>query len=115
MSTGDRVNFSGDLPFTAPVGGVIRGRCYKINETYIVARETAAAGATFLGAIFGPVTATKATGAGTAFAIGDAVYFITASNLLTSAPTGNTLIGKAIGSATTTGTEIDLILTQSEV
>lgn len=115
MASGDRANFSGDLPFTAPTGGVIRGQIYKINETYIVARETASAGATFLGAIAGAVTVEKLTGTGRSFALGDAVYFVSASKKVSPASTGNTLVGKAVGTATTSATTVDVLLTQSEV
>jgi predicted RecA/RadA family phage recombinase len=115
MASGDRANFSGDLVFTAPTGGVIRGQIYKILETYIVARETVSATLPFLGAIQGAVTIEKVTGTGKSFAVGDAVYYVSASKKVTPSSTGNTLVGKAIAAAGISATSVDVLLTQSEV
>ena len=56
-------------------GGVVRGNIYLIGGQYVVARETAAAGALFLGAVSGAVEATKLAGAGNAIAVGGTVYY----------------------------------------
>lgn len=112
---GDRDNNSGDLTFTAPGGGVVKGKMYKIQETYVVARETAAAGASFLGAITGAVWCEKVNAGGSAILLGDAVYFITASNNVTGVLTSNTLIGKALSAAGDTATQVLVLLTQSEI
>ena len=109
MSAGDRQNFSGDLQLTAPTGGVVRGKIYLISGVYVVARETAAAGAKFLGAVNGPVVAEKATGTGKAFVIGEKIYAL--SNVADKDATGAVLIGFAIASAATASGEVDVFLT----
>ena len=61
MATGDRNNYSGEFSFTAPSGGVTKGKLYQFGSGLIVvARQTADAAATFIGAtevlvqLFGP-------------------------------------------------------------
>ena len=109
MSAGDRQNFSGDLQLTAPTGGVVRGKIYLISGVYVVARETAAAGASFLGAVTGAAEVEKATGTGKAFVIGEKVYAL--SNVADKNGTGAVLIGFAIASASTASDEVDVFLT----
>ena len=109
MSAGDRQNFSGDLLLTAPTGGVTRGKIYLISGVYVVARETAAAGAPFLGAVNGPVVAEKATGTGKAFVIGEKIYAL--SSVADKDATGAVLVGFAIAAAATASGEVDVFLT----
>jgi len=103
---GDRESFSGDLSFTAPAGGVTRGKGYKIGATYLVARETAVSGVAFVGAIQGSVYAAKVTGV--VVAKGDAAYQTIATNVMTNAigsGTGTVLIGKFLADAATADTK----------
>ena len=86
MSAGDRDNFSGDLELTAPTGGVTRGRAYVINDGFAVARETASAGAAYLGAVSGTVWVQKATGTGKGFGVREEVFV--QSNLADKTATG---------------------------
>ncbi|MBA3589957.1 capsid cement protein [Methylibium sp.] len=95
-TVGDRDNFSGDIVLTAPTGGVTRGLIYNIQNSYVVARETAAAAASFLAAVRGPVWVTKVTTTGTTLAIGQKCYFVSASKKVSSAGTGNTLLGAVV-------------------
>lgn len=112
---GDRDNNSGDLTYTAPGGGVVKGNMYKIQESYVVARETVAAGLPFLGALTGAVWVEKVNAGGSAILVGDAVYFITATNNVTGVLTSNTLVGKALTAAGDTATQVLVWLTQSEI
>ncbi len=108
MAAGDRTNFSGDLELTAPTGGVTRGKVYNVEDSYVVARETADAAATFLAAVEGAVTVTKATGTGKSFAKGDKVYAL--SNVADVAGTGAAFMGYALSAATTSATTVDVNL-----
>jgi hypothetical protein len=89
-TAGDRDNYSGDAVYTAPTGGVTRGEIYNISGIYVVARETADAAASFVGAT-GVVWATKATGTGKAFVVGEEVFAL--SNVVDKTATGAVLIG----------------------
>lgn len=109
MSAGDRTNFSGDLRLTAPTGGVVRGKIYLISGVYVVARETAAAAASFLAAVKGSVTVEKATGSGKAFVVGEKVYFL--ANVVDKTASGAVLIGFALGAASAAADSIDIELT----
>lgn len=109
MSAGDRQNFSGDLSLTAPSGGVTRGKIYLISGIYVVARETAAAGAKFLGAVNGPVVVEKAAGTGKAFVVGEKIYAL--SNVADKTGTGAVLIGFALAAAAAASDEAEVYLT----
>jgi predicted RecA/RadA family phage recombinase len=109
MATGDRVNFSGDLTFTAPTGGVTRGKIYNDEDIYVVARETADATEEYLGAVTGGVTMTKATGTGKSFSRGDEVFAV--SNQADVTASGAVLIGWALSDASTSDTTVDVYLT----
>lgn len=111
MAAGDRCNFSGDVVFTAPTGGYTRGLIYNITDCYAVARETVDATESCLMALTGPVVITKNTGTGKSFAIGDKVYMDASTKKATPNATSNTLIGFAIGAATTAETEVNVYLT----
>lgn len=109
MSAGDRTNFSGDLQLTAPTGGVTRGSIYLISGVYVVARETAAAGASFLAAVEGAVEVTKATGTGKSFVAGEEVFAL--SNVANKTATGAVLVGYALESAGVSDSSIAIKLT----
>lgn len=98
-NAGDRDNFSGDVPFTAPTGGYTKGLIYACTDTYGVARETVSATATGKLAIWGMVWATKNIGTGKSFAIGDKVYVDASTKKATPNATGNTLVGVATRAA----------------
>lgn len=75
MSAGDRNNNSGVEHVTAPTGGYTKGQIYLINDGYVIALETASAGALCLVAHEAQdVEVVKATGTGKSFAFGDKVY-----------------------------------------
>ena len=103
MAAGDRDNYSGDLLFVAPTGGVTRGRIYLNSGKYVVARSTALAGATYIGG-GGVIWATKATGTGKAFDLGEKVYVL--SNVIDKEGGGAVLLGVALKAAAASDTEI---------
>lgn len=103
-NAGDRDNFSGDVPFTAPTGGYTKGLFYAVTDTYGVARETVAATVATKLAVLGTVWATKNAATGKSFAIGDKVYIDASTKKATPNATGNTLIGIATRAAGATDT-----------
>lgn len=107
---GDRDNFSGDVVFTAPTGGYTRGLIYLITDVYAVARETVAATAECKMALSGPVRATKNTGTGKSFAVGDKVYVDASTKKATPNATSNTLVGVALEAASTSATDVLIYL-----
>lgn len=109
MATGDRTNFSGDLQLTAPTGGVVRGKLYLISGIYVMARETADAGDSFLAACHGPIEVTKATGTGKSFVAGEEVFAL--SNVVNKTATGAALIGFAIAAAGISDSTVKVFLT----
>jgi len=75
MSAADRNDNSGIEQVTAPTGGYTKGQIYKINDAYVIALETASAGALCLVAHEAKdVEVVKATGTGKSFAFGNKVY-----------------------------------------
>lgn len=104
MSAGDRDNYSGDLSLTAPTGGVVKGKVYAISNSYVVARETKDAAAAFLAACTGAVWATKVSGTGKSLAVGQKVYYASASASVSPSTTGNVLIGRCLKAAAATDT-----------
>jgi len=113
MAVGDRINNNGDGLFTAPTGGVTRGKIYKIGDKQVVARQTVDAAATFLGAHWGDVEVTKAAGTGKTFALGAKVYAL--SNVAALNATGAVLIGYATKAAAATDTVVEVKLTAAEI
>ena len=109
MSAGDRSNFSGDLSLTAPTGGVTRGSLYLISGVYVMARETASAGDSFLAAVTGPVEVTKATGTGKSFVAGEEAFFL--ANVINKTATGATLVGFVLEAAGVSDTTVKVYLT----
>jgi hypothetical protein len=102
-SAGDRDNYSGDSSYTAPTGGVTKGKIYLISGTYVVARETVAVGLPFIGGT-GVIRATKAAATGKSFVIGEKVYAL--ANVVNKTATGAVLIGVAREAAGATDTSI---------
>lgn len=105
MAAGDGINYSGVETYTAPTGGVTRGKIYLISGTYVVATETASAAATFLGRT-GAVEATKATGTGKSFVKGEKVYVL--ANQINKTATGAVLVGVCRKAAATTDAVISI-------
>jgi hypothetical protein len=105
MAAGDGINYSGVAEYTAPTGGVTRGKIYLISGTYVVASETANAGASFLGRT-GTMEATKATGTGKSFVKGEKVFVL--SNVINKKATGAVLVGRCLKAAATTDAAIDI-------
>lgn len=102
-SAGDRDNYSGDKSYTAPTGGVIRGKIYLISGTYVVARETKDAAAAFIGGT-GVIWATKAAATGKSFVLGEKVYAL--ANVVNKTATGAVPIGVCRQAAAATDTSI---------
>ena len=105
MAAGDGINYSGVSEYVAPTGGVTRGKIYLISGTYVVASETAAVSVVFRGRT-GLMQATKATGTGKSFVIGEKVYAL--SNVINKTATGGVLVGVCRRAAATTDTFIDI-------
>jgi hypothetical protein len=104
-AAGDGVNYSGVAEYTAPTGGVTRGKIYLISGQYVVAQETKDATVAFRGRT-GPVEVTKATGTGKSFVIGEKVYAL--SNVINKTATGAVLVGVCLEAAATTDTSIKI-------
>jgi len=81
-------------------GGVLVGALFGFAET------DAASGASVVIDTEGVFTHAKATGAGTAFAFGDRVYWDNTNKVLTPVAIGNTEVGIARGDASTTATSV---------
>ena len=105
MAAGDGINYSGVAEYTAPTGGVTRGKIYLLSGTSVVASETANAAATFRGRT-GLCQATKATGTGKSFVLGEKVYAL--ANVVNKTATGAVLIGVCRRAAATTDAFIDI-------
>lgn len=105
MAAGDGINYSGVAEYTAPTGGVVRGKLYLISGMYVMASETAAAGVTFRGRT-GLMQATKATGTGKSFVVGEKVYVL--ANQINKSATGAVLVGVCRKAAATTDAVIDI-------
>mgnify|MGYP001132203551 CR=1 FL=1 len=113
MSTGDRNNYSGEFSFTAPTGGVTKGKLYQVGSGLIVvARQTVDAGATYTGATEGRLTVTKTAGTGITFVVGSKVYFDSNTATVTDVATSNTHCGYALAAAAAADTTADILLIQ---
>ncbi len=77
-----------------------------------VAVSDAAIGQTVAVELEGVYEFTKVTGSGKSFAVGDAVYVITADGTVTPTSTDNTLVGYAFTAAGTTATTVQVRLKQ---
>ena len=79
MAAGELNNNSGVVSVTVPTGGYTKGSIYLINDCYVVALETADAGASCLVCHKADcIEVSKNTGTGISFAYGDKVYYKTA-------------------------------------
>lgn len=111
MSAGELNNDSGVKSVVAPTGGYTKGSVYLINDTYVVALETAVAGARCLVCHRADcIEVSKNTGTGISFAFGDKVYF--KSNKLSAATsTGAVLLNAmALETASTAATSVKIAL-----
>lgn len=72
------------VTYTAPAGGVLSGGAYAIGSLLVVATNTIAAGLPFEGAVLGIYLLPKA--AGNPWIEGQLLYWDTAANDLTTAP-----------------------------
>ena len=77
-----------------------------------VAVSDAAIGQTVAVELEGVFEVTKVTGSGKSFAVGDAVYVITADGTVTPTASGNVLVGYAVTVASTTDTTVQVRLKQ---
>lgn len=109
-AVGDREEFSGDVIVTSPTGGTTKGLFYVSNDVYGVARQTTTATNDVLLAVNGVIRATKVTGTGKSFAIGDKVYYESSGKKATPSATGNVLVGYAIEAASTSATSVLMVL-----
>jgi predicted RecA/RadA family phage recombinase len=82
------------LDLTAPSGGVTSGKGVKIGAIIAIALVTAAAGATFAGLVTGVVNVDSDTG--TAWAVGDIVYWDDTNKVFTKTSTSNTKAGYVV-------------------
>lgn len=92
------------LTLPAPAGGVVSGSGYLIGAIFGVAQVSAAAGEDVTFAVTEVWDLPKV--AGTAFAIGDVLYWDATAGNLTKTSSGNTKVGAAVaaaGSAATVG------------
>jgi predicted RecA/RadA family phage recombinase len=79
------------LDLVAPSGGVTSGKGVKIGAIIAIAMVTVAAGATFSGLVRGVINADSDTG--TAWAVGDIVYWDDTAKVFTKTTTSNTKAG----------------------
>lgn len=107
MSAGDRNNNSGVEQVTVPTGGYTKGQIYAINDGYVVALETVAAGGLCLVAHEAQdIDVVKATGTGKSFAFGDKVY-VKSNKADPATSTGAVLLNAmALGTAGTAATTV---------
>lgn len=95
------------VTIAAPTGGYTKGTQVKTGN--IVGYMAADVESLANGALVyrdPAVLMEKVTGAGTAFAVGDKVYFVAASGKVSPASTGNTLIGRCKEVASTSATQV---------
>ena len=111
MATGEKNNDSGVKSVTAPTGGYTKGSIYLINDAYVVALETVAAGAACLVCHRADsIEVSKNTGSGISFAFGDKIYFKSAK-LSAATSTGAVLLnGMALETASTAATSVKVAL-----
>lgn len=102
-----------NLDLTAPAGGVTSGLGYLIGALFVVASNTAAEGATFVGAregVFELAATTHATDQ--AFAAGAPVYWNDSTKRVTTVATGNQRIGFATEAKVSTAAVARVLLVQ---
>lgn len=90
------VQVGDDVTVAAPAA-VSSGDVVKVGSILGVAKHDAESGADVVLATRGVWTVGKVTGAG--WSVGDKLYFVAASSLLSTSASGNTLIGVALAAA----------------
>lgn len=103
------VQYGESLSLTAPAGGVIGGQGYLIGSLFVVAGQTAAAGALFTGYRRDVFDLDKV--AGTAITVGAKVYWDNTNRVVTPTVGTNTLIGVAAAAAAAADTTVRVCLT----
>ena len=81
------------LTLTAPSGGVVSGLGYKIGQLFVVAKTTVAETLPFEGQVVGVIKLVK--DAGTAWTVGQLLYWDDTDSNVTTVVAGNLLIGSA--------------------
>jgi predicted RecA/RadA family phage recombinase len=111
MAAGELNNDSGVMSVTAPTGGYTKGSVYLINDVYVVALETKAAGAACLVCHRADcIEVSKNAGTGISFAFGDKVYFKT-NKLSAATSTGAVLLNAmALETAAAAATSVKIAL-----
>lgn len=94
------------LTLTAPSGGVVSGGVYQIGQLVVVAAQSAAEGASFVGKTRGVFSVTKV--GSQAWTVGALVYWDASESYFTTTASGNRLAGYAVeavgsGAGETTG------------
>lgn len=97
------------LSLTAPAGGVVGGKGYLIGSLFVVAGQTAVAGAGFTGYVVDVFDLDKV--AATAITTGTKVYWDATNRVVTPTATGNTLIGAAVADAASADATVRVRLT----
>jgi predicted RecA/RadA family phage recombinase len=88
------------IKIVTPTGGLDAGAMTKIQDTIVLAREDAVAAAETVVDYKNPrVYLPKVTGVGRTFAVGQKVYYITATKNVTDQSGGNTICGTCVEAA----------------
>jgi len=94
------------LDLTAPSGGVVAGRAYKIGIIICIATADVDAGGTFVGYVEGVYDVlAEGAGSGQAWAEGDLIYWDNTAKQFTKTATSNTKAGVAVAAKLTAATE----------
>lgn len=96
------------LTLTAPSGGAVAGNGYKIGQIFAVAATTVAEALPFEGQLVGVFELPKTTG--TAWSVGDLLYWDDSTKKATTVAAGNLLIGAATAAAASGDTVGDVRL-----
>lgn len=95
------------LTAVAPTGGVTGGNFYKYEDTWGIAFKSEDAADSYTLVYKCPnIIVPKATGTGSAFAIGDLVYLNTTNSNVQINPTGGVLIGVCLEAAADAATSV---------
>ena len=113
LAAGEKDNFSGVMDFTAPSGGVTKGKTYQIaSGVLVVALETAAAAASFAGLVYGCVVATKGTATADVTAVGTKLYHDSTNNVLIVTASGATHCAIALEVTVAATTKVRVLFLQ---
>jgi predicted RecA/RadA family phage recombinase len=94
MTVATSDNFEGFMDLVAPTGGVTVGVLVLVQGVVCLPMSTATATNSFVGKVFGRVKNAVAT-TSQVWAVGQKLYWISGTATLTTASTGNTLVGRA--------------------